>query len=76
MLDWMCWKVNEPLKDKRYQRITTDAKEGCFTGKDVKSAVVYLKKSITSSYKQGLPIDEEYLLNCIDYCFDDVINND
>ena len=32
-----------------------------------KSAFDGLKASIQDSYAQELPIDEEYLLNCIDY---------
>ena len=34
--------------------------------KRVDSAVEGLKKTISDSYKQGLVVDEEYLLNCVD----------
>jgi len=68
----------EPLKNKKIM-FNTSWKEGClgFEEDEIKSAVDYLKREILYTSIQKLEDDEiDDILNLIDKCFEDVIDNE
>ena len=56
-----------PLTKEDVRRLNTVVEEYGFPIDFVEIAINGIKKSITDSYKQELPINEEYLINIVDH---------